>query len=186
MNIFFTSKDPQICATNQCDKHVLKMSVEYAQMMSTAHRVLDGQPYFDKTINNRKITRWKLCDNRENILYKASHYNHCSNIWLRESIAHYQWFFNLWLYTIVEYMWRFQNTHKGVSLLPFVEQPPTNIPNKPWLRDPPPAMPDIYKVSNNSIQSYINFYNGDKSTFAKWEKISPPPSWYTGVYNASL
>ena len=43
MNIFYLHKDPDICAEYHCDKHVLKMIIEYAQLLSTAHRMLDGE-----------------------------------------------------------------------------------------------------------------------------------------------
>ena len=36
------------------------MIIEYAQLMSTAHRVLDGEMYMDKTANGRNIKRWRL------------------------------------------------------------------------------------------------------------------------------
>ena len=45
MNLFYLSKDPTECATLHCDKHVVKMIIEYAQLMSTAHRMLDGEEY---------------------------------------------------------------------------------------------------------------------------------------------
>ena len=38
MNIFFLDKDPKIAAQLQCDKHVVKMILETAQMLSTAAR----------------------------------------------------------------------------------------------------------------------------------------------------
>ena len=43
MNIFYLSEDPVQCAKWHCDKHVTKMIIEYAQLLSTAHRVLDGE-----------------------------------------------------------------------------------------------------------------------------------------------
>ena len=49
MNIFFLNTDPKVCAQEHLDKHVVKMIVEYAQLMSTAHRLLDGNQYFDKS-----------------------------------------------------------------------------------------------------------------------------------------
>lgn len=42
MNIFHLDRDPVVAARMMCDKHVVKMIVEYAQLMSTAHRVLDA------------------------------------------------------------------------------------------------------------------------------------------------
>ena len=42
MNIFYLDRDPKIAAQLACDKHVVKMILESAQMLCTAHRVLDG------------------------------------------------------------------------------------------------------------------------------------------------
>ena len=42
MNIFILHSDPEVAAKQHCDKHVCKMIVESAQMLSTAHRLLDG------------------------------------------------------------------------------------------------------------------------------------------------
>ena len=70
MNIFHLSIDTRE-ACMHLDKHVVKMIIEYAQLMSTAHRVLDGEEYYDKTKNGRRIKRWKLQDKEmESMLYK--------------------------------------------------------------------------------------------------------------------
>ena len=92
MNIFHLDNDPIKAAQMMLDKHVVKMIVEYAQLMSTAHRVLDGEHYYGKTVNGRKIARWKH-PTLDNQLYKASHVNHPSNIWLRESDDNYFWLY---------------------------------------------------------------------------------------------
>jgi len=42
MNIFYLDNDPKVCAEMHNDKHCIKMILEYAQLLSTAHRVLDG------------------------------------------------------------------------------------------------------------------------------------------------
>ena len=71
MNIFYLDPDPSTCAKMHLDKHVVKMIIEYAQLMSTAHRVLDGEQYTDKTANNRNIQRWRMKDElSEHTLYK--------------------------------------------------------------------------------------------------------------------
>ena len=54
------------------------MPIEYAQLLSTAHRLLDGTMWIDRTANNRRIKRWRLDDDREDNLYKAGHINHPS------------------------------------------------------------------------------------------------------------
>ena len=48
MNIFYINEDPKIASLEHCDKHV-KMCVEYAQLLSTAHRLLDGKEYVGKS-----------------------------------------------------------------------------------------------------------------------------------------
>ena len=96
MNIFYLHKDPEISAKMHCDKHVVKMIIEYAQLMSTAHRILDGDEYEGRTKIGRRIRRWKHPNkNIENTIYKASHINHPSAVWARESVANYIWLYNL-------------------------------------------------------------------------------------------
>ena len=58
MNIFYLNNNPKVCAQMHNDSHCSKMIIEYAQLMSTAHRVLDGESYYGKTANGRKIQRW--------------------------------------------------------------------------------------------------------------------------------
>ena len=57
MNIFYLDHNVKSCAEQHVDKHVVKMIVEYAQLLSTAHRVIDGEEYEDRSKNNRKIKR---------------------------------------------------------------------------------------------------------------------------------
>lgn len=97
MNIFLLHENPTICAEMHCDKHVVKMVIEYAQLMSTAHRVLDGDLYEDRTAAGRRIKRWLHPNAQmENTLYKASHINHPDGIWTRNSDANYRYLYNLW------------------------------------------------------------------------------------------
>lgn len=176
MNIFFLNSDPIHCAQEHVDKHVVKMTLEYGQLMSTAHRVLDGTPYYGKTVNNRNILRFLLPDEREPIIWKASHYNHPSGIWVRQSSSHYYWLFSLWIAMLSEYTFRYGKQHKAERMKDWFVKLPSNIPKIGWLSDPPPAMPDKYKVSS-SIDSYKNYYRGNKQTFANW-KNRPKPQWY--------
>ena len=65
------------------NKHTVKMIIEYAQLLSTAHRLLDGEEYTDLTANGRRIKRWRIEDEREKQLMKASHINLCNLIFFR-------------------------------------------------------------------------------------------------------
>ena len=81
MNIFYLHNDPKICAEQHCDKHVVKMILEYAQLLSTAHRVLDGTMYYEPSRRTgRMVKRYYLKDQRKD-LYQATHMNHPSAVW---------------------------------------------------------------------------------------------------------
>ena len=179
MNIFNLHEDTKKSAQMHCDKHVVKMIIEYAQLMSTAHRILDGVEYEDRTKNNRRIRRWKHPNaNVENTLYKASHINHPSAIWTRESIANYIWLHSLFENLCDEYTHRYGKVHStNVKLNHILERVPNNI-GEGW-REPPPAMSHYPQciVPGDSIASYKNYYVEAKSYFAKWTKREVP-DWY--------
>ena len=95
MNIFYVHEDAATCAQQHVDKHVVKMILEYAQLLSTAHRVLDGQETEGLSPSGRKQKIWKLPDERDDVLYKATHMNHPSAKWARHSVHNYMWLFKL-------------------------------------------------------------------------------------------
>ena len=55
MNIFYLHKDPIVAAQMSCDKHVVKMILESAQLLSTCHRVQDGTEWYD-TVSYTHLT----------------------------------------------------------------------------------------------------------------------------------
>ena len=174
MNIFYLDNDPVKSAELHCDKHVVKMIIEYAQLMSTAHRVLDGDLYEDRTANNHRIKRWRLSDsNMENVLYKASHINHPSNIWIRSSDSHYQFVYDMFVALCNEYTHRYGRVHLTEEKLKDVLQHlPSNIANINFV-DPPQAMPDDVKTSD-AVDAYQNYYRVYKKGFAKWTDRETP------------
>lgn len=179
MNIFYLDHNVETCAQQHVDKHVVKMILEYAQLLSTAHRFIDGQQYTDKTSNNRSIKRWSLQDSREQLLYKATHVNHPSAIWTRGSISNYLWLADLLTKLCSEYTYRYGKVHKCQvdGLVGFLSKNvPHNISTDKFTQ-PTPAMPDKYKVFDDSIQSYRNYYIGDKVRMAKWSKREKPNWW---------
>ena len=91
------------------DKHVTKMIVETAQLLSTAHRFLDGNMVIQKNPSGRKMKRWMLDDDRNDVLYLASHIKHPSAIWCRESNNNYNWLYCHLVELIEEYKYRYGN-----------------------------------------------------------------------------
>ena len=157
------------------------MILEYAQLLSTAHRLLDGHEYEGKSISGRKAMRWKLNDDRETNLYLASHTKHPSGIWCRQSLDNYLWLYNLWRDLMKEYTFRYGKNHVTERLIPFLSVPPSKIPNA--IATPmPQCMPIQYKVPNDSIQAYKNYYINDKQSFAVWTNRLIP-DWYVEAYH---
>jgi hypothetical protein len=182
MNIFYLSPNPQKCAEMHCDKHVLKMVIEYSQLMSTAHRVLDGEEYYALTANGRKIKRWRMPDEKyENGLMKASHVHHPSNVWVRASKANYVWLNQMWNHLLLEYTHRYGKRHACADRMEVLYAWPENIPDLPFT-EPTPAMPDECKIANNSLASYHKYYIEKKVSFAKWTKREMP-IWYQNGIN---
>lgn len=179
MNIFYLNNNPSVCAEQHVDKHVVKMILEYAQLLSTAHRTLDGTEYIDSS-SGRRIRRWRLPnDSLESKLYKASHINHPSAIWCRKNVQNYIWLTELLKETCKEYTHRYGKTHsvERTGLMHSLKNNfPKNLPIGAFT-EPTPAMPDECKVAGNTIQSYKNYYILKKSHFAKWTKRNIP-DWY--------
>ena len=176
MNIFYLDNDPRKCAEMHVDKHCVKMILEYAQLLSTAHRVLDGTQLTRLSKTGRKQTAFVLSDSRESVLYSATHVNHPSAVWVRKSYENYEWLYQLFTQLLEEYTYRYGKTHACTKLVDDLYTPPTHIPKGVGFSEPTPAMPDDYKVAGNSVKSYQNYYLGDKTRMFSW-KNRPTPVW---------
>lgn len=184
MNIFYLSPDPLECAIMHADKHCIKMIVEYAQLLSTSHRVLDGLQSVGKSPSGRKTTYWALLDGpRHNKLYKATHINHPSAVWARQSRDNYAWLWSLLQELCKEYTYRYGKIHKveREGLLEALRWVPSGIAEHPNFTEPTPAMPDDVKIKGDSIASYRNYYISKKQHLASWRgKVNSRniPTWF--------
>lgn len=182
MNIFYLHEDPKICAQMHNDKHCVKMILEYAQLLSTAHRVLDGTPEKARSASGRQKTVYKLTDERDGILYSATHISHPSAVWVRRSYANYEWLHRLLRHLCNEYSYRYDRLHKveESKLLLTLYVPPEKLlatRTTTVFSEPTPAMPDEYKVPGDSIASYRNYYIGAKRAMSRWtDRIMP--DWF--------
>lgn len=174
MNIFYIDENPVQAAQWMVDKHVVKMILESAQLLSTAHRVLDGLEVEGKTATGRKVRRWIFNDSRENVIYLATHINHPSAVWCRQSVENYNWLVDHFFALMQEYTYRYNKTHKCYGELSYMLQsPPHNL--KEWDWTPmPSAMADEYKISEDPLTNYRNYYKIGKSTMHKWTNREKP------------
>ncbi len=183
MNIFYTDSDPVKAAQNLGDKHVVKMILESIQMLSTAHRILDGREaivegYVDEFgIKHKKKKLWVLTDARDNILYKATHINHPSNVWVRTSVENYLWLVEHMFAMGEEYTHRYGKRHKSIVNLGYtLQSPPFNL--KAYdMTQIPSCMPEEYILgSQDPVANYRNYYKYAKVNMHKW-KNRTPPTW---------
>lgn len=175
MNIFYLHPKPTLCAQYHTDKHVVKMPLEYAQLLCTAHRLVDGTES-TKIKNGRRNKVWTLQDYREDTLYGATHRNHPSALWARESKQNYQWLYSLFVEICKEYTYRYDKTHLcETKLKATLKQCPHNIGTKDFT-PPVPAMPIDYKdQALNVLDAYHTYYVCDKAHLLTWKKRKAPP-----------
>lgn len=189
MNIFFLSANVKKCAKYHCNKHVVKMILEYVQLMSTAWHILDSEQAEEHYENS--------------LICKKSHVNHPCNIWIRQHVNNYMFVGRLALAIVDQWNFRFNHSkiHGCQSKLDFlVANPPSSIPRSNISKTKanphgftlplPQCMPDDckYKPEKKSfgacIQAYRQCYVQEKSYMAEWyknqgkEKIQLSPPWW--------
>ena len=153
MNIFLLDKNLEKCAQYHVDRHVVKMILESAQLLCSVHHI---------------------CGELEPP-YKLAHKNHPCSIWCRASLTNYLYLCELGLELSKEYTYRYNKHHKSTDVIQWCLN---NLPNIPDIGFTPPAlaMPDQYKV-DDFVQSYRNYYIGEKKGFATW-KNREIPYWF--------
>ena len=180
MNLFVLNENPVIAAQEQCDKHINKMVIESAQMLSTTHRMLDGTMYYELSKNNRRVKRYKLTDLREQQLYKAVHFNHPCTVWTRESLYNYIWHYKHFIALCDEFTHRYGKVHMtDTKLRKVLMAPPFHIPNiertpfKLAMKSKPECM-----FPEDPVKSYRMYYKTKQSRFKMaWTKRDVP-EWF--------
>lgn len=160
MNIFFLDWDEKKNAQSYCDKHVCKIIVEIAQMLSAGAHIYNS----------------KLKDK----VYKPTHLNHPMTKWVNENNVNYKYTISLFFELLEEYTHRYNKIHKCSKLKNyFVMIYLDNIPkaNNDLVEiNPPLCMPEKYKCKDY-VKAYRNYYNGEKLSFCTY-KNRTPPKWF--------
>jgi len=150
MNIFVLDLNPAIAAQYQCDKHVVKMPLETAQMLcAVAYRFGRSAPY------------------------KPTHPRHPCTVWAGDSVGNWYWLRDHGIALCDEYRHRYGKQHASRRVIEAM-QPPPILPTQ--LTPFPQAMPEEYHTTN-VVDAYRAYYRGAKHSFAKWTNRSIP-SWF--------
>lgn len=177
INIFYISTSPQQAAEWMVDRHVVKMILETAQLLSTAHRVLDGEEILGKSKTGRSVKRYILHDERDTIMYQATHINHPSAIWTRTAVENYLWLVEHFYALLDEYKYRYQKTHKCTDLAYHLQSPPQNLREFDQT-EMPCAMDVKYIIAKDPVVNYQNYYRHGKFHLHSYTRRQAPP-WLT-------
>ena len=156
MNVFMLDKDPQLAAQYHCDKHVVKMILESAQILCTVINEASGE----------QVTP-----------YKSTHKNHPCTLWAGKSLANALWLYELTEYLNEEYKYRFNHdkSHKSFAMLKDIDMRQyiydclEDLP----LTEPAQAMPDYLK-SDDVVFSYRLYYQLEKEHLLKYTRRERP------------
>jgi len=156
MNIFYLDTNPVVCAVYHCDKHVVKMVLEYAQILSTVHHLRETD-----------VAQY---------VYKATHVNHPCVLWANESKVNYAILLVLFHFLSSEYTHRYYKIHKSYGLYEHLMHVPEALPlGEGGMTPLPMCMPDAYRNDNGDVvEAYRAYYCGDKARFAKWTNRNVP------------
>lgn len=146
MNIFVLDRDPYRAAVAQCDKHVVKMPLETAQVMST----IVGGPY------------------------RPTHARHPCTVWAGDSFGNFYWLYLHGMALCTEYTRRYGRVHKSQAVIEqcmtiacdsheFAKSEQTEFVQ---------CMPDEYKHSDPVI-AYRAYYKYGKRDILSY-KVTPP------------
>ena len=180
MNIFILDNDPVKAAQQQCDKHVVKMIVESAQMLSTAHRMLDGHVELRPSKSGKRMVKhYILNDKRDVILYKAVHYNHPCSVWTMESHENYLWHYIHFAALCDEYKYRYNKIHStDMKLRKELKALPTNIPLVPMTEFKLAMKSNPECMFEDKIKSYRAFYQTKQERFNMVWTNRDIPEWF--------
>lgn len=135
------------------DKHVVKMILEYAQLLSSVHHMTG-------TGNEQ--------------MYKLTHKNHPDAIWARQSLQNYEYLFSLAILLGEEYTCRYNKQHASIKI---IEQLPFPTLADKGFTEPPKCVHDDFKNVEDTVEAYRKYYNRDKAYMCAW-KNRPIPEWF--------
>ncbi|MCO4794863.1 MAG: hypothetical protein KC493_14180 [Bacteriovoracaceae bacterium] len=153
MNIFVLDYDPTLAARYQCDKHVVKMSLETAQILTAA---------FEPGVAP----------------YRRTHFNHPCTVWSRESVENYNWLIEHGLALCDEFTFRYGKIHKSREVILWCEKKKAKLNFETTGKTKFQLCFDEKYRIGNAVESYREYYKNEKRAFATWDKGRKAPRWF--------
>ena len=162
MNIYYLDENPELCAQSHGDKHVVRMILETAQLLSTALYMVDTS----------------LSASSLDGLYNPIRLNHPCTKWTAASSDNFHWLWDLGRYLCREYTYRYGRKHKLENMIYYIGDLTANMS---WYKETlprPQCMPAIYKNETDSLHAYRYYYLAEKTHLLKYTRRSVP-EWIT-------
>lgn len=160
MNIFILDYDVTKCARMHCDKHIVKMVLETAQILSTSLHSLG--------VSHRG--------------YASTHVNHPCCVWARD-LRHWVWLRSLGRALAAEYTIRYGKTHKSLAVINSLPIPEVTVADPKDWAIAVPAMFHIYKQDGpdtfciDALETYRMFYRSKAERFPLVYTNRDTPAW---------
>lgn len=197
VNVFYLDHDPELAARAHCDRHVLKMVIETAQLLSAVWHTV-APDALESTIGSTdpafplhpltaqleaKVPFGQVFFIGNQLIYAPTHLNHPAVEWARESRGCYDWLWRLGAALADEYTFRYRKLHATRHVLRTLERPPPGLPAGEH-SEPPLVMPEEFFVTASgyadAVDSYRKYYLEGKRHLLTYTRRAPP-SWARGV-----
>jgi hypothetical protein len=172
VNFFYLDKDPEKCAQYYCNKHVIKIPIEIAQILSKIHHELNSNIDFSKIYKNSTVVNNSIGPYQ----------------WIKESYDNYIWACKLGLELINEYKLRYnKDKHKTEIILQFLFNNPPKLLKKGITKFIGTNKYDMFQfISHDPVICARYNYAEMKCTHDKWNKEVSPPDWFTKIKKSIL
>jgi len=152
LNIFYLDNNIEKCSQSHADTHVIKMILESVQILCTA-----------------------LFLNGIEAPYRPTHKKHPCVLWTSESFSNWLWLRELTVELNKEYRYRWnkKNDHLSYTVMNSLKVPKHCIQDN-GVTKRPQAMPEIYRLIDNPLLAYRQYYSIEKKSLHKYTKREMP------------
>jgi hypothetical protein len=157
VNIFVVHPDPREAARQLCDRHVVKMTLETAQILSAASHHPDPP-------------------------YRPTHTSHPCVFWAGENRSNFLWLVEHGLGLADEYTHRYGKVHASASVIQWALAHTDRLPQGDITRHPRCMPREIRDTTAQVVAAYRVYYVLHKP-WATWRRGREAPTWW-GELNA--
>lgn len=169
MNIFYVDSNPTVAAQSLCNRHVVKMISESANIL----------------LWKCKKEGYELPLSKSGTPVKLSHENHPATKWALESWGNYKWLYEHLFAMLFEYYTRYKQKHFCETYMNYLYDIRNRLDfDKEEQTHFKGCFGNLNEQCGNkdmsTVDGYRLYYWLDKSSFARWPSVDKIPVWWYG------